>query len=99
MNIHLRKQREALIDKVVAELPFAWSAVRVRNTRGGAAEYAKGYTLQDMGEEWRETQDKADTARERLVGAIRLAATEGLSQSEISRQTGMTRATIAKALR
>lgn len=55
--------------------------------------------LEALARDWRIKIAAREEARETLIGAIRWAALDGMSQSEIARRTGMTRVTVGKALR
>ena len=55
--------------------------------------------IEGLAQAWQTAHSAAEAAREAVVGAIRWEATQGMSQSEIARRTGMTRVTVGKALR
>ena len=94
---------DALLE-VATGLEEKWLTGDERGSRihalNGAVMVATGDVgLNGLAVEWQTLLARAEVARETLVGAIRWAAADGVSQSEISRQTGMTRVTVGKALK
>jgi len=89
--------------KVATRLEEKWPTAdeqdsRIHALNGAAMIAADDATLNGLAVEWQTLLGRAEEARETLIGAIRWAA-DGVSQSEISRQTGMTRVTVGKALK
>ena len=103
-SAHLDTQKLDALLEVAAGLEKKWPADDKRASRihalNGAVMIATGDVgLNGLAVEWQTLLARAEAARETLIGAIRWSAVDGVSQSDISRQTGMTRVTVGKALR